>query len=128
MKALSLKQPWADLVVSGVKSIENRRWRSFYHGFLLIHASKTWDKEGAQWICEHFPSLKGFVNSSTHLQGYLIGSVTMTACVEEHPSPWFFGPHGFVFESPREWRRETAILYKGQCKIFEVESLAICQK
>jgi hypothetical protein len=39
MKVLSLLQPWATLVVMGVKKIETRSWRSAYRGELLIHAS-----------------------------------------------------------------------------------------
>ncbi len=39
MKALSLLQPWATLVVRGVKQIETRGWRTAYRGELLIHAS-----------------------------------------------------------------------------------------
>lgn len=39
MKALSLLQPWASLVVQGVKTIETRSWSTAYRGELLIHAS-----------------------------------------------------------------------------------------
>lgn len=39
MKALSLLQPWASLVVMGIKTIETRSWRTPYRGELLIHAS-----------------------------------------------------------------------------------------
>ena len=39
MKTLSLLQPWASLVVMGVKKIETRSWKSDYRGPLLIHAS-----------------------------------------------------------------------------------------
>lgn len=124
MKALSLKQPWADLIVSGVKPIENRRWKSSYRGHLLIHASKTWDAEGAKWICEKFPHLQDFIQIGTHLKGYLLGSVEMIGCVEEHSSPWFFGPYGFIFKSPCEWCGTAlaykVIPYKGQLGIFEV--------
>lgn len=40
MKALSLRQPWAWLVVHGGKRIENRRWPTNYRGEFLIHAAK----------------------------------------------------------------------------------------
>jgi hypothetical protein len=40
MKALSLRQPWAWLVVHGGKSIENRRWNTSFRGEFLIHAAK----------------------------------------------------------------------------------------
>lgn len=40
MKALSLRQPWASLVLSGTKTIENRTWRTSYRGCILIHAAR----------------------------------------------------------------------------------------
>lgn len=40
MKALSLTQPWASLVVSGKKQIETRSWATSYRGPLVIHAAK----------------------------------------------------------------------------------------
>ena len=32
MKALTIKQPWASLIVHGIKDIENRTWRTDYRG------------------------------------------------------------------------------------------------
>lgn len=40
MKALTLTQPWASLVVLGEKSIETRSWKTSYRGPLAIHAAK----------------------------------------------------------------------------------------
>ncbi len=48
MKALVIRQPWADLVVDGHKTIENRSWSTAYRGPLLIVAAKALDK-GAHW-------------------------------------------------------------------------------
>jgi hypothetical protein len=39
MKALSIRQPWAWLVVNGWKNIENRERRFSHRGPLLIHAA-----------------------------------------------------------------------------------------
>lgn len=39
MKAISLLQPWASLVVMGLKTIETRSWSTAYRGEILIHAS-----------------------------------------------------------------------------------------
>ena len=39
MKVLSVKQPWAYLLVSGIKDIENRPRRTHFRGRILIHAS-----------------------------------------------------------------------------------------
>lgn len=40
MKVISLRQPWALLVVLGHKKIETRSWKTTYRGDLLIHASQ----------------------------------------------------------------------------------------
>jgi len=40
IKAISVKQPWANLIVSGQKSIETRLWETSYRGPLLIVSSK----------------------------------------------------------------------------------------
>jgi hypothetical protein len=46
MKALSIMQPWAWLIVNGLKDIENRKWSTDFRGEFLVHAGKTYD-EGA---------------------------------------------------------------------------------
>ena len=40
MKALSLTQPWAELVVLGEKQWETRSWRTSHRGRIAIHAAK----------------------------------------------------------------------------------------
>lgn len=45
MRVLSIKQPWATLIVKGYKTYEFRSWNTKYRGEFLIHASKTVDKE-----------------------------------------------------------------------------------
>ncbi len=45
MKALSLKQPFAELILQGRKKIELRKWNTKFRGEFLIHASKKPDKE-----------------------------------------------------------------------------------
>jgi hypothetical protein len=41
VKALSIKQPWANLIASGQKTIETRLWATDYRGPLLIVSSKA---------------------------------------------------------------------------------------
>ena len=43
MKCLSLKQPFADLLALGEKTIELRKWNTKFRGEFLIHASKNID-------------------------------------------------------------------------------------
>ena len=41
MKALSIKQPWANMIANGEKTIETRKWPTNYRGKLLIVSSKS---------------------------------------------------------------------------------------
>jgi hypothetical protein len=47
MKAITIWQPWAYCIASGMKPIENRYWSTSYRGPLAIHAGRQWDKDGA---------------------------------------------------------------------------------
>jgi hypothetical protein len=40
VQAISVRQPWANLIASGKKSIETRGWSTSHHGLLLIASSK----------------------------------------------------------------------------------------
>jgi hypothetical protein len=120
MKALSIRQPWAFLIIAGEKPIENRSWVSNYSGPLLIHASSSFDKAGYQWVKKNFPRLKMPTPAKYEL-GAIIGSVDMVGCVpygEDYHSPWFSGPYGFLFRSSKQF--DQAIPFKGQLGFFEV--------
>ena len=39
MKVLSIKEPWASLIIEGKKTLELRTWSTRYRGPLLIHRS-----------------------------------------------------------------------------------------
>lgn len=41
VKAITLYQPWASLIILGAKRFETRSWGSEYSGLLVIHAGKT---------------------------------------------------------------------------------------
>lgn len=41
MKVLTIKEPWATLILSGKKTIETRTWATNYRGEVLLHASKN---------------------------------------------------------------------------------------
>lgn len=45
MKAITVWQPWAQLLVDGHKHIETRPWATSYRGVILIHAGKKPFKE-----------------------------------------------------------------------------------
>jgi hypothetical protein len=95
--ALSLKQPWAYAVLHLGKEVENRRWRSRYRGRVIIHASRTFDPVGLEYLCQ-----AGFVVPEALPRGAYVGEVTVTDCVAaaECESPWGFGPWCFLLERP----------------------------
>lgn len=43
MKAISVQQPWANMIRDGDKAVETRSWRTDYRGDLVICSSK-WPK------------------------------------------------------------------------------------
>lgn len=43
MKALTIRDPWAELIARGVKPVENRKAGTGYRGPLAIHVSRTLD-------------------------------------------------------------------------------------
>lgn len=49
MKCLSLKQPYADLMAIGRKTIELRKWNTKFKGEFLIHASKNIDNDACMY-------------------------------------------------------------------------------
>lgn len=74
MKAISLLQPWASLVVMGVKTIETRSWGTKYRGPILIHASKG--KAGNIFAEE--PAFKKYIKDFKRLPfGAIIGHATI---------------------------------------------------
>jgi len=120
MKALSIRQPWTWLILNGIKDIENRNWKTNHRGNLIIHASKLWDQEGYEVIKNKLADWENDVlpEKEDYERGYLLGMVEMTDCVDHHPSKWFFGPYGFVFEAPEIWAEP--IPYRGQLGLFNV--------
>lgn len=95
MKILSVRQPFAWLLASSVKDVENRTWETKYRGPLLIHASKTIDVEGIEWVRDEFPEI---VLPDAFDVGGVVGRAHLVDCVRQSSSPWFFGPFGFELE------------------------------
>ena len=48
IKALTIRQPWAELILRGCKPYELRSWRTNYRGPLVIHAAMKIDVEDAR--------------------------------------------------------------------------------
>lgn len=72
MKAISLRQPWADLILQGRKTLELRSWQVSHRGTLAIHVSQTVEREA----CQAFGMDPDRIPS-----GALIGTVDLTGIV-----------------------------------------------
>jgi hypothetical protein len=119
MKALSIRQPWAHLIVHAGKDIENRDWFTRLRGRILVHAAKGMTRDeyaDVREFCDR--SGNAIVPDFDALQrGGVIGSVEIVDCVEHSESRWFFGRYGFVLRDPRPL---PFIPYKGSLGFFEV--------
>lgn len=116
MKALSIMQPWAWLIVSGQKDIENRSWSTTFRGRILVHAGKRMDVEGEMWLRNNMPWV--FDKTMIFARGGIVGEVEITGCVQESTSQWFNGPFGFQLADgkPLPFRP-----LRGKLGFFEVE-------
>ncbi|HEY0731738.1 MAG TPA: ASCH domain-containing protein [Chitinophagaceae bacterium] len=74
MKTLSLLQPWASLVVMGVKTIETRSWNTRHRGELLIHASLG---KKASVLVQDPPFIKYIPDFNALPFGAIIGKVVL---------------------------------------------------
>jgi len=120
VKALSLKQPWAELIVSGKKTIEVRKWNTKFRGEFLVHASKNTNKEREQEF--------GFKTLPT---GCIVGKATLVEVkkyktqeefekdADKHFAKgwWDAKAHGFILTSATRIKPKTL---KGQLNFFEV--------
>jgi hypothetical protein len=84
-KILAIKQPWASLIVHGLKDVENRTWRTDYRGTLIVHASKRGDDVTAAEIARRY----GVRPPSLLPEGGIIGIVEIVDCVRGHKSKWY---------------------------------------
>ncbi|MCO3748023.1 ASCH domain-containing protein [Pseudomonas aeruginosa] len=122
MKTLSIRQPWAWLIVYGGKDIENRSRRTNFRGRFLVHASQGMTRQEynmATWIAG---PLGVTIPPFDELQrGGIIGSVELVDCLEDSSSPWYMGEKGYLLRDPRPL---PFVPYKGQLGFFDVpESL-----
>jgi len=122
MKAISIKQPWAELIVSGRKTLEIRKWKTNFRGEFFIHASKIPNKDAMRRF--------GFVSLPT---GCIVGKSKIIG-VKEYNSleefnkdenkhlakgyEWNGKLYGFIVE---DVERIKEIPLKGQLNFFDVD-------
>lgn len=101
MKALSLKQPYAELILQGKKTIELRKWNTTFRGTFYIHASKTVDRKAME--------AGGFTHLPT---GGIVGKATLLTVKryltqedhkkdrDKHGADSTWGTYGFILKNP----------------------------
>lgn len=99
MKTISIKQPFAWLLINGYKDLENRNWKTNFRDDILIHASKEVDTSGYTFVKTNYPDIK-LPDIDKFERGGVVGKITITDVVEKSTSRWFFGSYGFVMENP----------------------------
>ena len=127
--ALSLKQPWATLLVHGLKQVEVRRWATARRGRILIHAARVSDPRPEAWA-----KVPKELREEVKVVGGIIGQADLTGCkayrnaeafAAEQPlhlnePTWFEPPllYGFIFADAVElpFRR-----YAGWFRFFPVK-------
>jgi hypothetical protein len=127
--ALSLKQPWATLLVHGLKTIEVRRWPTARRGAILIHAARVPDERPEVWA-----KVPAQLLPAARLLGGIIGEGELTSCIEYrsrdafaadrdrhlNDASWFEEPKlfGFLFANLKALPFRP---YSGWMRFFEVE-------
>ena len=132
MKCLSLKQPYAELLATGRKTIEIRKWNTNYRGPFLIHASKNVNKEACLTLD---------FDESNMVRGAIIGKALVYDVIKYETIEDFLGDHykhfsienlesthtfkryGFLVKNALRFREE--IPYLGKLGFFEISDLSI---
>lgn len=124
MKAISIRQPWAWMIIHGGKDIENRTWRTNVRGRVLVHAAKglTLGEWSDAWKFAHGSgaspkAVEAGITFETIERGGIIGSVEIVDCVDSSDSRWFMGRYGFVLRDPRPLPFRPIV---GKLGFFEV--------
>lgn len=132
--ALSVKQPWAALLVAGIKAVEIRTWPTKRRGRVLIHASKAADTRPEGWELVTTPELRELAA----LRGGMIGEGELVECVRyataeafaaataghRNAPEWFrpAGLYGFVFQNLRPIAYHA---YPGKTMFFTVTGITV---
>jgi len=104
MKALSVKQPWANMIASGQKTIETRKWPTSYRGELLIVSSRKPQIEPAGY---------GIAVVSVVDCRIMTKEDEQAACCEIYPKA-----HSWIL---RDIRRIVPVEIKGKLGIYNVD-------
>ena len=126
MKCLSLKQPYADLLAFGEKTIELRKWNTKFRGEFLIHASKNIDLQACERLDIDIDKLTiGAIIGSAFLYDFkeYSNQEEFNKDKQKHFSivtKYFEGyKYGFLIRNARLFKK--SIPYRGRLRFFEVD-------
>lgn len=127
MRALSIRQPWAWLIVQGHKTIENSDWDTHYRGEFLIHAGvglvqRDYRELQAQLRDELDIVLPDHTDVAQVPRGGIVGVAELVRVVRDSESPFFMGPFGFELRNARPL---PFVPWKGQLGWFDVPRAAV---
>ena len=115
-RAITIRQPWAELIIRGRKDVENRSWRTRHRGPLLIHAGVGADTE----------YFEEFDVSDDVVRGAIIGVVELVECTKKVSSDWHGrGNWGWYLARPHRFKKPIPM--KGRLGLFEVPGTILSQ-
>ena len=123
MKCLSISQPFADLVISGEKSIELRNWNTNFRGEFLIHAPIKIRTEDSKRLKIKKKLVTGAIVGKATLYDVKKYSSVKEIKMDQkfhHSSKNFYNKKfGFILKNAKPFR--IPIPWKGQLGFFEVK-------
>ena len=130
MRAISVRQPWAWLLIHGTKDVENREFATPYRGQLAIHAGAAMAREGWEgvrsFVAGFDPVLADCIPPPCELiRGAVIGTMVLRDCVLRDKSPWFRGPVGWMLSNPESCDPVPA---KGRLGLWTWQPLPYCEE
>jgi len=102
--AISIRQPWAWLILNAGKDIENRSWPTKFRGHVLIHSAKGMtlaEYEDAEETLELLRLPIKLPMKHELERGGIVGEMDIVDCVTQSDSDWFFGTYGFVLRNAK---------------------------
>ena len=111
MKCLSVSQPFADLIISGKKSIELRSWNTSFRGEFLIHAPIKIRTNDCKRLKIDRKLITGAIVGKAFL--YDIKKYNSSSEIEKDKK------YGFILKNAKSFR--IPIPLKGQLGFFEVK-------
>ena len=117
--ALSIRQPWVELILRGVKSIELRKWTTDYRGPLWLHAPIKMDELPPLFLSDSPLFVGGYVGSAV-LRTILTMDARRWESWRVHhcdPGPYVPGYFGWVLSDIVRFR--DPLPAPGQLGLFE---------